>query len=194
MIFAVFCRINSVRVVYDRREVKIVKKKNWKKLMVAALTAGIIAGNSQTVFATSDNLMDSVLSEETDSDEITSEETTEDYAEDISYSYLRGTNLNFGSLKIQKIASNEISIYGLTQCHKKCSKIYLYIYLERKVNGSYGTYKYWKFTGDNATYLEKELDVAVPSGTYYRVRGYHAASNGGLKESTSTLTSGIMVK
>lgn len=86
MIFAVFCRINSVRVVYDRREVKIVKKKNWKKLMVAALTAGIIAGNSQTVFATSDNLMDSVLSEETDSDEITSEETTEDYAEDISYS------------------------------------------------------------------------------------------------------------
>ena len=182
MIFAVFCRINSVRVVYDRREVKIVKKKNWKKLMVAALTAGIIAGNSQTVFATSDNLMDSVLSEETDSDEITSEETTEDYAEDISYSYLRGTNLNFGSLKIQKIASNEISIYGLTQCHKKCSKIYLYIYLERKVNG------------DNATHLEKELDVAVPSGTYYRVRGYHAASNGGLKESTSTLTSGIMVK
>lgn len=194
MIFAVFCRINSVRVVYDRREVKIVKKKNWKKLMVAVLTAGIIAGNSQTVFATSDNLMDSVLSEETDSDEITSEETTEDYAEDISYSYLRGTNLNFGSLKIQKIASNEISIYGLTQCHKKCSKIYLYIYLERKVNGSYGTYKYWKFTGDNATHLEKELDVAVPSGTYYRVRGYHAASNGGLKESTSTLTSGIMVK
>ena len=194
MIFAVFCRINSVRVVYDRREVKIVKKKNWKKLMVAALTAGIIAGNSQTVFATSDNLMDSVLSEETDSDEITSEETTEDYAEDISYSYLRGTNLNFGSLKIQKIASNEISIYGLTQCHKKCSKIYLYIYLKRKVNGSYGTYKYWKFTGDNATHLEKELDVAVPSGTYYRVRGYHAASNGGLKESTSTLTSGIMVK
>ena len=194
MIFAVFCRINSVRVVYDRREVKIVKKKNWKKLMVAALTAGIIAGNSQTVFATSDNLMDSVLSEETDSDEITSEETTEDYAEDISYSYLRGTNLNFGSLKIQKIASNEISIYGLTQCHKKCSKIYLYIYLERKVNGSYGTYKYWKFTGDNATHLEKELDVAVPSRTYYRVRGYHAASNGGLKESTSTLTSGIMVK
>ena len=165
MIFAVFCRINSVRVVYDRREVKIVKKKNSKKLMVAALTAGIIAGNSQTVFATSDNLMDSVLSEETDSDEITSEETTEDYAEDISYSYLRGTNLNFGSLKIQKIASNEISIYGLTQCHKKCRKIYLYIYLERKVNGSYGTYKYWKFTGDNATHLEKELDVAVPSGT-----------------------------
>ena len=77
---------------------------------------------------------------------------------------------------------------------KLFQKTYLYLYLERKVNGSYGTYKYWEFTGKNASYLEKELDVAVPSGTYYRVRGYHAASNGGLKESTSTLTQGIMVK
>lgn len=122
------------------------------------------------------------------------EETTEDFAEDTSYSLLRGTNLNLGTLKIQKITSNEVAIYGLTQCHKTCSKVYLSIYLERKVNGSYGTYKYWNFTANNVSHLEKELDVAVPSGTYYRVRGYHAASNGGLKESTSTLTSGIMVK
>ena len=58
----------------------------------------------------------------------------------------------------------------------------------------HGTYKYWEFTGNNTTNVQRTLDVAVPSGTYYRVRGYHAASNGGLKESTSTLTQGIMVK
>ena len=125
MIFASFCRINSVRVVYDRKEVKKVKKKNWKKLMVAALATGIIAGNSQTVFATSDNLMDAILSEDTDNDEITDEETTEDFAEDTSYSLLRGTNLNFGNMKIQRLSSNEIGIYGLTQCHKSCSKVSL---------------------------------------------------------------------
>jgi len=142
----------------------------------------------------SDNLMDAILSEETDNDELTDEETTEDFSEDTSYSLLRGTNLGFGTVKIQKVASNEIAIYGLTQCHKKCSKVYLSLFLERKVNGSYGTYKYWEFTGSNATHLERTIDVAVPSGTYYRVRGYHAASNGGLKESTSTLTQGIMVK
>ena len=107
---------------------------------------------------------------------------------------LRGTNLNLGSVKIQRMASNEIGIYGLTQCHKKCSKVYLYLYLERKSDGSYYTYKYWKFNASNVTSLSKTLNVAVPSGTYYRVRGYHAASNGGLKESTSTLTSGIMMK
>ena len=81
-------------------------------------------------------------------------------------------------------------ISGLTQCHKKCSKVYLSLFLERKVNGSYGTYKIWEFTANNATSLSKTIDVAVPSG----VRGYHAASQSGTKESTSTLTSGIMVK
>ena len=193
MIFAFFRRINSVRVVYDRKEVRMAKK--WKQILAAGMTAGLLmACSSQSVFAQSDSLIDAILDEEEGADEITSEETTEDFAEDTSYSLLRGTNLNFGSIKIKKIASNEIAIYGLTQCHKKCSQVYLYVYLERKVNGSYGTYKYWEFTGNNTTNLQRTLDVAVPSGTYYRVRGYHAASNGGLKESTSTLTSGIMVK
>lgn len=193
MFFAFFRRINSVRVVYDRKEVRMAKK--WKQILAAGMTAGLLmACSSQSVFAQSDGLIDAILDEEEGADEITSEETTEDFAEDTSYSLLRGTNLNFGSVKIKKIASNEIAIYGLTQCHKKCSKVYLYLYLERKVNGSYGTYKYWEFTGNNTTNLQRTLDVAVPSGTYYRVRGYHAASNGGLKESTSTLTQGIMVK
>ena len=193
MIFSFFRRINSVRVVYDRKEVRMAKK--WKQILAAGMTAGLLmACSSQSVFAQSDGLIDAILDEEEGADEITSEETTEDFAEDTSYSLLRGTNLNFGSVKIKKIASNEIAIYGLTQCHKKCSKVYLYLYLERKVNGSYGTYKYWEFTGNNTTNLQRTLDVAVPSGTYYRVRGYHAASNGGLKESTSTLTQGIMVK
>ena len=193
MIFAFFRRINSVRVVYDRKEVRMAKK--WKQILAAGMTAGLLmVCSAQLVFAQSDSLIDAILDEEEGADEITSEETTEDFAEDTSYSLLRGTNLNLGSIKIKKLAINEIGIYGLTQCHKKCSKVYLSIYLERKVNGSYGTYKYWNFTANNVTSLSKTLDVAVPSGTYYRVRGYHAASNGGLKESTSTLTSGIMVK
>ncbi len=169
--------------------------KKWKQILVAGMTAGLLmACSSQSVFAQSDSLIDAILDEETGADEITAEETTEDFAEDTSYSMLRGTNLNLGSVKIQRTGSNEIGIYGLTQCHKKCSKVYLSLFLERKVNGSYGTYKILEYTANNVTSLSKSLKIAVPSGTYYRVRGYHAASNGGLKESTSTLTSGIMVK
>ena len=155
----------------------------WKRLLGIGLAAGMLAAvtvSSVPVQASS------IL------DEVTDLETTEDFAEDTTYSRLRGNNLNYGNVKVQKISSNEIGIHGLTQCHHTCDTVYLYLYLERKVNGSYGTYKYWRFEANNVTSLSREINVIVPSGTYYRVRGYHAAKDGS-KESTSTLTQGIMI-
>ena len=161
-----------------------------KKLLGLLMAAGMsVSMCVAPVLAETTSILDEITEEE-----LTDEETTEDFAEDTSYSVLRGTNLNLGNVKIQKVNSGELAIFGLTQCHKKCAKVYLSLYLERKVNGSYSTYKYWNFTGSNVTSLSRTIDVIVPSGTYYRVRGYHAASNGGLKESTSTLTQGIMIK
>ena len=157
----------------------------WKKILGISLAVGLsVSMGIVPIYADSISILD----------EITDEETTEDYSEDTSTILARSSYLHLGNVKIQRVSSNEIAIYGLTQCHKKCSKVYLSLFLERKVNGSYGTYKIWEFTAKNASSLSKEIDVAVPSGTYYRVRGYHAASNDGLKESTSTLTSGIMIK
>ena len=156
-----------------------------KKLLGLLMAIGLSVGMSVTpVLAETTSILD----------EITDEETTEDFSEDTEYYPARSTNLNFGTVKIQKVNSGELAIYGLTQCHKKCSKVYLSLFLERKVNGSYSTYKVWEFTGKNVTSLSRTIDVIVPSGTYSRVRGYHAASNDGLKESASTLTQGIMIK
>lgn len=156
----------------------------WKKILGIGLAAGLLASVTVTSVPVQAS---SIL------DKVTSEETTADHAEDTSYSLLKGNNLNFGNVKVQKISSNEIAISGLTQCHHVCDTVYLSLFLERKVNGSYGTYKYWEFTADNVSRLSKGLNVAVPSGTYYRVRGYHAAKDGS-KESTSTLTQGILIK
>ena len=156
-----------------------------KKLLGLLMAIGLSVGMSVTpVLAETTSILD----------EITDEETTEDFSEDTEYYPARSTNLNFGTVKIQKVNSGELAIYGLTQCHKKCGKVYLSLFLERKVNGSYSTYKVWEFTGKNVTSLSRTIDVIVPSGTYYRVRGYHAASNDGLKESASTITQGIMIK
>ena len=156
----------------------------WKRILGIGLAVGMIAsvaGTSVPVQASS------IL------DKVTSVETTENYAEDTSYSRLKGNNLNYGTVKVQKLSSNEIGIYGLTQCHHVCDTVYLYLYLERKVDGSYGTYKYWRFEANDVTSLSRGINVIVPSGTYYRVRGYHAAKDGS-KESTTTLTSGILIK
>ena len=125
--------------------------------------------------------------------EDTSTETELDYSEDTAYSVLRGNNLNFGTTSIEKLASNKVGISAITQCHHSCNKVYLEVYLERKVNGSYATYKSWSFTANNATKLVKDITVIVPRGYYYRVRGYHAAKDGS-KESVITLTKGVLVK
>ena len=134
-----------------------------------------------------------VMAENLSDDFSVETDTDADYAEDTTYSVLRGNNLNLGNLSIKKLASNKVSISGLTQCHHSCDIVYLNMYLERKVNGTYSTYKSWSFTKKNATNLVKDITVIVPSGYYYRVRGYHAAKDGS-KESTTTLTSGILVK
>lgn len=123
---------------------------------------------------------------------LTDTETTGSFAEDTSYSLLRGNNLNYGNASISRLSSNEVVIYGLTQCHQECDELWLKLFLEQKNNGSYSTYDYWEFYDTNNTSLEAELTVIVPSGHYYRVRGYHAAKDG-TKEATSTLTSGIWV-
>lgn len=125
--------------------------------------------------------------------EDTSTETELDYSEDTAYSVLRGNNLNFGTTSIEKLASNKVGISAITQCHHSCNKVYLEVYLERKVNGSYATYKSWSFTANNATKLVKDITVIVPRGYYYRVRGYHAAKDGS-KESVITLTKGVLIK
>lgn len=156
----------------------------WKRIIGIGLAAGIMVSVTVTSVPVQAS---SILGK------VTNEETAGNSAEDTGYSRTKGNNLNFGNVKIQKISSNEIAISGLTQCHHVCDTVYLYLYLERKVNGSYGTYKYWRFEANDVTSLSKGINVIVPSGTYYRVRGYHAAKDGS-KESTSTLTSGILIK
>lgn len=161
----------------------MIEIKRWRRL-IGVITISIIISLTNIVsVAASGNLLDG----------ITEFETSESYAEDISYSVLRGNNLNYGSAKITRLSSNEINIYGVTQCHHECDDVYLYLYLERKVNGSYGTYDYWKFDKQNSSNLTVSMNVIVPRGYYYRVRGYHAAKDGS-KESTTTLTSGILVR
>jgi hypothetical protein len=125
--------------------------------------------------------------------DFTEEETTEDSAEDIAYSLLRGSYLNSGDIKISKMSSYKVHVYGMTLCTRETAKVYLSLALERKVNGNYSTYETWEFSTTNATSLVKGIDVSVPSGYYYRARGYHVAKDSGTTETVNTLTSGIWV-
>lgn len=155
-------------------------RKVLERISVLALVVALSISNVSLVYAGS--LLDTIDSTETD----------KDFSEDTSYSRLRGNNLNFGTVSIGKLSSMEIAIDGTTQCHHECDTVYLDLYLERKVDGVYSTYKYWEFVDYNVSSLSVDIKVIVPSGYYYRVRGYHAAKDGS-KEATRTLTQGILV-
>ena len=152
------------------------RKMFMKKILVLLTTMILCVSNITSVFA------EDLLSTETDAD----------YATDTSYSRARGNNLGYGTTSIGKLSSMEVVIDGTTQCHHDCEEVYLDLYLERKVDGVYSTYKYWEFVDYNVSSLTSEIRVIVPSGYYYRVRGYHAARDGS-KEATTTLTQGILV-
>lgn len=156
------------------------KRKMGRKVCAFALIGALSICNVSPVAASS------IL------DEVESTETDAGYAKDISYSLLRGNNLNYGVVDISRLSSNEINITGSTQCHHVCDTVYLEIYLEQKDGGGYSTYKSWEYTKSNAASLTKAMSVSVPSGHYYRVRGYHAAEDG-VFEGTSTLTDGVWV-
>lgn len=182
MIFVDLCRITLCKGCLQKRK-EVIKISRWKHRLGTGVAAGILALmiGATPIMAEPISILDEVL------------ETEADYAEDTEYSLLKGNHLNYGTVKIQKLSSNKLSMYGLTQGHHVCDRVDLNLYLERKIDGSYATYKYWNFTAKNTSSLSKTIEVIVPSGTYYRIRGYHACEDGS-RESTSTLTSGVMIK
>lgn len=124
---------------------------------------------------------------------ITDEESILDYSESTSTPLTRSNHLSYGTTKITKLASNKVSVLGITQAYHTCDTLYLTVTLERKVNGSYSTYKIFDFTENNVYTLGKSIEVIVPRGYYYRVRGYHAAKDSGVRESTTTTTQGVLI-
>ena len=158
------------------------KRKNLLKKIGIFMAAGILSlVMVSPVAASESSLLDKL-------------ETEADYAEDTSYIRTRGNNLAYGTSRISRLSSHEVNIYGLTQCHRLCSSVYLTMALEWKVGDDYGTYKIWDFSETNVTSMSRSMNVIVPSGHYYRLRGYHAAKEAGVKESTTTLTGGVLVK
>ena len=69
-------------------------------------------------------------SDTSDITEATDLETDLDSSEDTVYSVLRGTNLNYGTTKVSKLASNKVGVSGITQCHHACDTVYLELYLQ----------------------------------------------------------------
>ncbi|HJD12715.1 MAG TPA: hypothetical protein IAA03_02785 [Candidatus Ruminococcus avistercoris] len=119
---------------------------------------------------------------------------TETEVSDYAQVLQKGAYLSGGSVKLVDKGSGKISIYGSTNGYQRCDTVYLNIYLERSTNGrNFYSYLSWEYSASNVSSLSKSFTKSVPKGYYYRLRGYHAAKEGGVKESTSTTTSGLYI-
>lgn len=150
---------------------------SWNVLSILAILSVIIMPTS----VKADSLLDVVY---------TDEETTEDFSEAYNTPKARGTYLAYGAGKITKLSDMKLSVHGETAAYID-SYLTLEMYLERKQNGSYYTYKMWEFYRENDGLLTATINVLVPTGTFYRLSTYHAAKNGVTRESTGASTKGI---
>jgi hypothetical protein len=114
---------------------------------------------------------------------------------DIAYPKARGSHLNMGMVEIAKKNSTRAYVSGSTQALHACPEVYLDIYVDKynKSTGEWDQWRYWEFKAENVEYLTKSLEIIVPSGNYFSVRGYHSCIHDDVMETIETQTDGLYI-
>lgn len=118
----------------------------------------------------------------------------EDFASDDWSVDQRGAYLLNGRSSITRTDNNHISISGNTKATQTCDKVILTLYVERSTSYAtgYGTYKTYNYSADNVYQLNKEIsNIEVDRGYYYRVFAVHSVTEGGVTETTDSVTNPI---
>lgn len=120
--------------------------------------------------------------------------TDQSEAEDLQQTRLRNSYLAQGFVKITNNGNGVVGIGGSTSCFVTCDVVKLNLYLERsKGDSNFSSYKSFTYTANNTHSLTKGLSYAVEKGYYYRLRGYHYASENGKAENLISRTNGIYI-
>ena len=120
--------------------------------------------------------------------------SSEDFASDDWSADQRGAYLGSGRSSITRTDNTHISISGNTIATQTCDKVRLTLYVERSTSYAtgYGTYKTYAYSADNVYKLTKEIsNIEVDRGYYYRVKGVHSVTEGGVTETTDSVTDPI---
>lgn len=106
----------------------------------------------------------------------------------------RGNYLNYGTITLSRIDPMKIRITGDTAAHIVCDKLAIGFYLDKSSDGDqFVSYRHWNFSKENDSFFWKGLELIVPAGQWYRLRGSHIAIVGDDGESITTITDGLYV-
>lgn len=165
------------------------KRKNFIKFILCMIISVILS--SSTVFAAEDGecIDGSLLTHDMES---RNEKALENPLNNPNIS-LYGDYLSSGASYIQNEGNGVVYIAGETYCYSSCDTIYVKIYLQRLVNGSWQTVSSRSHTATNTYFTSYGISLAVKKGYYYRVTGVHTATKNGVTESTTTATNGLYI-
>lgn len=106
---------------------------------------------------------------------------------------LYGDHLSKGAAYISNEGNGVVYIAGETYCYSTCDTISVTIYLQRLINGSWQTVSSRSHTARDTYFTSYGISLSVTKGYYYRVTGVHTATKNGVRESTTTATSGLYI-
>lgn len=158
----------------------------WGCILVIFFAVFMTALNEETVYADEPQYLGTEING--------SVLTDQSEAEDLQQSRLRNSYLAQGFVKITNNGNGVVGIGGSTTCFVTCDVVKLNLYLERsKGDSNFSSYKSFTYTANDTNSLGRSMNYAVEKGYYYRLRGYHYASENGKAENLISRTNGIYI-
>lgn len=111
------------------------------------------------------------------------------------YPKARWTYLSDGTGTLSLTGTRTVRLSGSTTAKQTVDAIYVNMYLQRLVNGTWCTY----YIGTRSTKYDAyyasitETGLSVEGGYYYRAKGAHVINENGTIESASSYTDGIWI-
>lgn len=114
---------------------------------------------------------------------------------DTEYMRARYGHLNYGFVELRKVSPTRVKISATTQAHHICPQISTDIYVDKYDTNTetWSQWRYWEYSTTDSQHLTKNMEIIVPSGYYYSVRGYHTCIHGNVMETAETMTDGLYV-
>lgn len=120
--------------------------------------------------------------------------TEETEVSTIVYPLARWSYLSNGTGTLTVTGSKSFRMTGSTSASQSVDKIYVNMYLQRLVNGTWSNYiTAPRATAYNTYFVSSTNNYTVEGGYYYRARGGHVVTKGSTTESASSYTDGIWV-
>lgn len=172
------------------------RKRKWRKLLLGMMVSALFMLQMTMPVSADDTGICVDGSWLTEDSEAMTEDlfdfTRETLDENTPAPYM--TYLYGGTARITNAGGGKVNMYANTKAAVTCDTIKVDIYLQYYSNGAWNYVNNFNYTWKNESLIAVSRTVSVTKGRYYRIKCYHALTKGGVKESCTSATDGILIQ